>query len=66
MTTTFCVIQLVSVFNLDEGNFANAYFVCFIALFYTILFLITYISHTLIPQKVELLLEETYPEYKMI
>ena len=37
-----------------------------LALFYTAVFIIGYISLVVLPQKAEELLIETYPEYKML
>lgn len=66
ITTIFFGSQFFNVFNLDEGNFDNIYAVFFVSLLFTALFIISYISHALIPQKAEMLLEDTYPEYKIV
>jgi hypothetical protein len=66
ITTIFFGSQFFNVFHLDEVNFANIYRVFFVSLLYTVLFIISYISYTLIPKKAEILLEETYSEYKIV
>ena len=60
------ISQLPTWYNLVDGLSNNIYFVIGIALFSAMFIIWMYISLELLPNKAEKLLEETYPEYKIV
>ncbi|MFK8059158.1 MAG: hypothetical protein AB8B78_03610 [Polaribacter sp.] len=66
--TGLVFINLFNFFNLTRFNFSNLDFhwVALTALIATILFIFFYVSNYVIPEKTEELLQETYPEYKIV
>jgi hypothetical protein len=66
--TGLVFINLFNFFNLTRFNFSNLDFhwVILISLISTFLFIFFYVSNYIIPQKAEELLQETYPEFKMV
>lgn len=57
--------QIHTFYNLSESFTLNAYTVAGLATVFTILFLVSYISFQLLPEKAEELLNKTYPEYAL-
>ena len=61
-------INLFNFMNLTRFEFSglNVYWLILISFTLTLLCILFYVSNYVIPQKAELLLQETYPEYKMV
>ncbi|MEN8704368.1 MAG: hypothetical protein ABF311_00565 [Polaribacter sp.] len=66
--TGFTFINLFNFINLTKFDFSglNMYWLVFIALTVTVLVIFFYVANYVLPQKAEELLQETYPEYKMV
>lgn len=64
-TTLVFMSQIFNVFNVSDTLASNSYAVVALALGFTALVLINYISFELIPNKAEKLLNETYPEFSL-
>ena len=60
------ISQIPTWYNLVDGLNSNIYFVVGLALLSAIFIIWMYISLELLPNKAEKLLEETYPEYKIV
>ena len=67
-TVLMAFVNLFNIFNSINYNFStlNLYWISFISVALTLLCLLFYITTKVIPQKAEELLEETYPEYKLV
>mgnify|MGYP000129671008 CR=1 FL=1 len=61
-------MNVFNIVNLTRLNFEelSVYWLIFIALFATIFSITAYITSVVIPNKAEDLLQEMYPEYKII
>lgn len=57
--------QLHSVFNVSDKFLTNNYAITGLAIAFTLIVLISYISLELLPNKAEKLLKETYPEFSL-
>lgn len=66
--TGFTFINLFNTIQLTKFNFSelNMYWVLIISVVLTLLCILFYVSSYIIPQKAEELLQETYPEYKLV
>ena len=66
--TGFTFINLFNFINLTDFDFSglNVYWLLLIALTVTVLVIFFYVANYILPQKAEELLQETYPEYKMV
>jgi len=66
--TGFTFVNLFNLINLTRFDFSglNIYWVILISAVFTLLCILFYVSNYVIPQKAEELLQETYPEYKMV
>ena len=66
--TGFTFINLFNFINLTEFDFSglNIYWLLLIAATVTLLFIFFYVANYVLPQKAEELLQETYPEYKLV
>jgi hypothetical protein len=66
--TGFTFINLFNTVNLTGSDFSslNMYWVLIISVVLTLLCILFYVSNYIIPQKAEELLQETYPEYKLV
>jgi hypothetical protein len=58
--------QCYIVFDISEKVGNNVYALIVLSIGFTMLTLISYISFELLPKKAEILLEQTYPEYKLL
>ncbi|WP_299883741.1 hypothetical protein [uncultured Lacinutrix sp.] len=59
------ISQFFNVIGYKDFIFSNLYYVIGLSLVFTLLFLINYIGFNLLPNKAEILLKETYPEYNL-
>ncbi|WP_439130104.1 hypothetical protein [Polaribacter sp.] len=61
-------VNVFNIINLTKVEFSSlaSYWLLLIAFFTTIVFILFYVTSYIIPQKAEELLQETYPEYKMV
>ena len=66
--TGFMFINLFNFVNLTNLNFSafEIHWLILIALLTTFLLILFYVSNYVLPQKAEELLQETYPEYKLV
>jgi hypothetical protein len=66
--TGFTFINLFNFVNLTKFDFSTLelHWVILISFVFTLLCILFYVSNYVIPQKADELLEETYPEYKMV
>ncbi|MCG1035009.1 hypothetical protein [Polaribacter sargassicola] len=66
--TGFAFVNLFNLVNLTRLDFSNLniYWVFIISIVLTLLCILFYVSNYVIPQKAEELLQETYPEYKIV
>ena len=66
--TGFVFINLFNFFNLSRIEFSTLSlpWLALIAFVFTLLFILFYVSNYVLPQKAEELLQETYPEYKLV
>ena len=66
--TGFTFINLFNFINLTKFDFSglNIYWLLFIAATITLLIIFFYVANYVLPQKAEELLQETYPEYKLV
>ena len=66
--TGFTFINLINFINLTKFDFSglNVYWLVLIALTVTLLIIFFYVANYVLPQKAEELLQETYPEYKLV
>ncbi|APZ45754.1 hypothetical protein BW723_05345 [Polaribacter reichenbachii] len=66
--TGFTFVNLFNIVNLTRFDFSNLniYWIFVISIVLTLLCILFYVSNYVIPKKAEELLQETYPEYKMI
>ena len=66
--TGFTFINLFNIVNLTRFDFSglNIYWIFIISVVLTLLCILFYVSNYIIPQKAEELLQETYPEYKLV
>ncbi len=66
--TGFTFINLFNFINLTKFDFSglNVYWLVLIALTVTLLIIFFYAANYVLPQKAEELLQETYPEYKLV
>jgi hypothetical protein len=66
--TGFVFINLFNFFNLSRIEFSTLSlpWLALIAFVSTLLFILFYVSNYVLPQKAEELLQETYPEYKLV
>lgn len=66
--TIFTLMNVFNIVNLTRLNFEelSVYWLIFIALFATIFSITVYITSVVIPNKAEDMLQEMYPEYKII
>lgn len=66
--TGFTMVNLFNFVNLTRFDFSNLtiYWIFFLSITLTLLCILFYITNYVIPQKAEELLEETYPEYKIV
>jgi hypothetical protein len=59
------ISQIINILNHSENLMETKYLVVIMAILFTFLFLLNYISLELLPNKAEILLKETYPEYRL-
>ncbi|QXP71614.1 hypothetical protein H0I29_05900 [Polaribacter sp. R2A056_3_33] len=66
--TGFTFVNLFNIANLTRFDFSqlNSYWIFAISIVLTLLCILFYVSNYILPQKAEELLQETYPEYKMV
>ncbi|MGY8911119.1 MAG: hypothetical protein ACKVIG_14845, partial [Flavobacteriales bacterium] len=66
--TVMALVNLFNIINLTNFNFLEmeTYLLVIISLILTVLCILFYVSNYVIPEKAEELLQETYPEYKMV
>ena len=66
--TGFTFVNLFNIANLTRFDFSqlNIYWIFAISIVLTLLCILFYVSNYILPQKAEELLQETYPEYKMV
>jgi hypothetical protein len=66
--TGFTFINMFNIVNLTRFDFSNLniYWILLISFTLTLLCILFYVSNYVIPQKAEELLQETYPEYKLV
>lgn len=66
--TGFTFINMFNIVNLTHFDFSglNIYWIFLISVILTLLCILFYVSNYVIPQKAEELLQETYPEYKIV
>ncbi|WP_165731540.1 hypothetical protein [Polaribacter sp. 20A6] len=66
--TGFTFVNLFNIANLTRLDFShlNSYWIFAISIVLTLLCILFYVSNYILPQKAEELLQETYPEYKMV
>jgi hypothetical protein len=64
----FVFINVFNFFNITRVEFSSLSlpWLAFIAFASTLLFILFYVSNYVLPQKAEELLQETYPEYKLV
>jgi hypothetical protein len=64
----FVFINVFNFFNVTRVEFSSLSlpWLAFIAFVSTLLFILFYVSNYVLPQKAEELLQETYPEYKLV
>jgi hypothetical protein len=66
--TGFTLVNLFNIVNTTRFDFSalHIYWVLLISIILTLLCILFYVSNYVIPQKAEELLQETYPEYKLV
>jgi hypothetical protein len=66
--TGFTFVNLFNIANLTRFDFSqlNIYWIFAISIVLTLLCILFYVSNYILPRKAEELLQETYPEYKMV
>ncbi len=66
--TGFTFVNLFNFVNLTRFDFSNLniYWITFLSIILTLLCILFYVTNYVIPRKAEELLEETYPEYKIV
>jgi hypothetical protein len=66
--TVMALVNLFNIINLTNFNFLEmeTYLLVIISFILTVLCILFYVSNYVIPEKAEELLQETYPEYKMV
>jgi hypothetical protein len=66
--TGFTLVNLFNIVNATRFDFSalHIYWVLLISIILTLLCILFYVSNYVIPQKAEELLQETYPEYKLV
>ena len=66
--TGFTFMNLFNIIHLTNFNFSalHMYWVLVISIVLTLLCILFYVSNYILPQKAEELLQETYPEYKLV
>lgn len=66
--TVMALVNLFNIINLTNFNFLEmeTYLLVIISFVLTVLCILFYVSNYVIPEKAEELLQETYPEYKMV
>jgi hypothetical protein len=66
--TGFTFVNLFNIIHLTNFNFSalHIYWVLIISIVLTLLCILFYVSNYIIPQKADELLQETYPEYKLV
>ncbi|WP_026776078.1 hypothetical protein [Polaribacter sp. Hel_I_88] len=66
--TVMALVNLFNIINLTNFNFLEmeTYLLVIISFILTVLCILFYVSNYVIPEKAEELLQETYPEYKIV
>lgn len=65
-TVLLVISQVFNVFTISDKAIGSPMLVILLASVFTLLVLVNYICFQFIPKRVEIFLEETYPEYKIV